>query len=103
DQRDDEVVLRKFAFQWMLDQMGPQRLWHELKAEAPHFAKMLPELPRLLHAYLRHKPNETQRELKELLAAQKQTNRLLQGIIYGGLGFALGLLAMQLLVRVRLF
>jgi ubiquinone biosynthesis protein len=38
-----------------------------------------------------------------LLAAQKRTNRLLQTIIYGGIGFVLGLLAMQLLVRVKLF
>jgi ubiquinone biosynthesis protein len=28
---------------------------------------------------------------------------LLQSIIYGGLGFVLGLLVMQLMVRVRLF
>jgi len=28
---------------------------------------------------------------------------LLQAIIYGGMGFLLGLLAMQLLLRVRLF
>ena len=37
------------------------------------------------------------------LAAQQRTNRLLQGIIYGALGFVLGLLAMQLVVRVHLF
>lgn len=106
-QLDPELDLwstaKPFLEKWMLEQMGPQRFWHELKAEAPHFAKMLPELPRLLHAYLRHRPHETQRELKELLESQKQTNRLLQGLVYGGLGFALGLLAMQLLVRVRIF
>jgi ubiquinone biosynthesis protein len=39
----------------------------------------------------------------ELLAAQKRTNRLLQSIVYGGIGFVLGLLAMQLLLRVRIF
>ena len=38
-----------------------------------------------------------------LLEAQKRMNRLLQSIIYGGLGFVLGLLVMQLMVRVRLF
>ena len=43
------------------------------------------------------------RELIELLAAQKRTNRLLQAIIYDGIGFVLGLIAMQVLVRVRLF
>ena len=43
------------------------------------------------------------RELRALLSEQRRTNRLLQGLIYGGLGFALGLLAMQWLVRVRLW
>lgn len=106
-QLDPELDLwstaKPFLEKWMLDQMGPQRLLRELRAEAPHFAKMLPELPRLLHGYLQQRPNESRRELLELLAAQKQTNRLLQGLVYGGLGFALGLLAMQLLVRVRIF
>ncbi|WCM87312.1 ubiquinone biosynthesis regulatory protein kinase UbiB [Acidovorax sp. NCPPB 3576] len=94
---------KPFLEKWMLDQMGPQRLWRELRAEAPRFAKMLPELPRLLHGYLRERPHDNRRELLELLAAQKRTNRLLQSLIYGGMGFVLGLLAMQLLIRVRLF
>jgi ubiquinone biosynthesis protein len=83
--------------------MGPQRLWRELRAEAPRYAKILPDLPRLVHDYLRRTPHEGRAELQELLAAQKRTNRLLQGIIYGGLGFVLGLLFMQLFVRIRIF
>jgi len=87
----------------MLEQLGPQRLWRELRAEAPRYAKMLPDLPRLLHDYLRQKPHDSRAELLELLAAQKRTNRLLQSLLYGGLGFVLGLLAMQLFVRIRFF
>ena len=34
------------------DQMGPQRLWHELQAQAPRYAKILPDIPRVLHQYL---------------------------------------------------
>lgn len=96
---------RPFLEKWMLEQMGPQRLWRELRAEAPHYAKLLPELPRLLHLALRQRPDgqQHQQALRELLAAQQRTNRLLQTIIYGGLGFVLGLLAMQLLIRIRLF
>ena len=94
---------KPFLEKWMLEQLGPQRLWRELKAEAPHYAKILPDLPRLLHDYLRQRPHDSRAELQDLLAAQKRTNRLLQGIIYGGLGFVLGLLAMQLVVRVRFF
>ena len=41
--------------------------------------------------------------MQELLAEQKRTNRLLQSLVYGGLGFVLGLLVMQVLMRWRLF
>lgn len=90
---------RPFLERWMLDQVGPKRLWHELKAQAPRYAKLLPELPRLLHDYLQRPAGVTRRELQELLAEQRRTNRLLQSAVYGALGFALGLLAMQWVVR----
>ncbi|MDD2547551.1 MAG: ubiquinone biosynthesis regulatory protein kinase UbiB, partial [Burkholderiaceae bacterium] len=94
---------KPFLEKWMLEQMGPQRLWRELGAEAPHYAKLLPELPRLLVDFLRQRPSSEPRVLRELLEVQKRTNRLLQGIIYGGMGFVVGLLALQVLIRVRLF
>jgi ubiquinone biosynthesis protein len=94
---------RPFLEKWMLEQVGPQKLLEQLKEEAPRYAKLLPGLPRLLHDYLRRQPDGLPREIKELLVEQRRTNRLLQGLVYGGIGFALGLLAMQLLVHVRLF
>ncbi len=94
---------KPFLEKWMLEQVGPQKLLEQLKEEAPRYAKLLPGLPRLLDSYLRQHPADLRREVKELLAEQKRTNRLLQGLVYGGVGFALGLLAMQILVRVRLF
>jgi ubiquinone biosynthesis protein len=94
---------KPFLEKWMLEQMGPQRLWRELRAEAPHYAKLLPELPRRLDAFLRTDAGGQQQALRELLESQKRTNRLLQTIIYGGLGFVLGLLAMQVWMRLRLF
>ena len=48
-------------------------------------------------------PETHRRDLRDLLDEPKRTNRLLQGLIYGGLGFALGLVVMQIVVRVRLF
>ena len=106
-QLDPELDLwstaKPFLEKWMLEQMGPQRLWRELKAEAPHYAKLIPELPRLLYDALRQRPADQHGVLRELLDAQKRTNRLLQSIIYGGLGFVLGLLVMQLVIRVRIF
>jgi ubiquinone biosynthesis protein len=94
---------KPFLEKWMLEQVGPQKLMDELRDQAPRYAKMLPELPRLLYQFLQQKPPDDKRELLELLAEQKRTNRLLQSLIYGGIGFALGLIVMQLLVRVRLF
>ena len=94
---------KPFLEKWMIEQVGPQKLLDQLKEEAPRYAKLLPQLPRLLHDFLKHQPNGLKRELNELLAEQKRTNRLLQGLVYGGIGFALGLLLMQLVVRVKVF
>ncbi|RZL90657.1 MAG: ubiquinone biosynthesis regulatory protein kinase UbiB [Variovorax sp.] len=94
---------KPFLEKWMADQIGPKKLFEQLRAEAPRYAKLLPQLPRLMHDFLENRPADHRRELIELLAAQKRTNRLLQAIIYGGIGFVLGLIAMQVLVRVRLF
>ena len=94
---------KPFLEKWMLEQIGPEKLFAQLKIEAPTYAKLLPALPRLLTQYLQQKPDAGRRELMELLAEQKRTNKLLQGIIYGGIGFLLGLVAMQVILRVRLF
>ena len=106
-QLDPELDLwstaKPFLERWMLDQVGPQKLFEELRDQAPRYAKILPELPRLIYNYLQQRPADAQRELRELLVEQKRTNRLLQGIVFGGIGFALGLIVMQFLVRVRLF
>ena len=106
-QLDPELDLwstaKPFLEKWMVEQVGPQKLLQQLKEEAPQYAKLLPALPRLLHDYLQRKPHELRHELDALLAEQRRTNRLLQGIIYGGLGFLLGLIAMQVLLRIRLW
>ena len=94
---------KPFLERWMLEQVGPEKLLAQLKAEAPSYAKLLPGLPRLLSQYLKHRPDSNRRELQELIAEQKRTNKLLQGIIYGALGFVLGLIAMQALWKVRFF
>jgi len=106
-QLDPELDLwstaRPFLERWMLEQVGPQKLWAEFKAQAPRYAKMLPEMPRLLHDYLLRRQGVDRREIQALLAEQRRTNRLLQGIIWSAVGFALGLLAMQLVVRLSVF
>lgn len=87
----------------MTDQIGPRKLLEELKNQAPRYAKMLPDLPRLLHDYLKHNAGSQKRELDELLTEQRRTNRLLQALIYAGIGFALGLIVVQMVIRFQLF
>ncbi len=106
-QLDPELDLwstaKPFLEKWMIDQLGPKKLMDQLRNEAPLYAKLLPELPRLLFDFLKKGGPGPNRAVDELLAEQKRTNRLLQAIMYGGIGFALGLLAMQLIVRIRIF
>jgi ubiquinone biosynthesis protein len=94
---------KPFLEKWMLEQVGPQKLLQQLKAEAPQYAKLLPALPRLLQDYLQHRPYQLRAELDELMAEQRRTNRLLQYIIYGGIGFVLGLIVTQVMLRIRLW
>lgn len=90
---------KPFLERWMLDQVGPQKLWAELRDQAPRYAKILPELPHLLHNYLQQRPNDLQLQMRELMEEQRRTNRMLQTLIYLGFGFACGLVFMLLLLR----
>ncbi|MDB5868628.1 MAG: 2-octaprenylphenol hydroxylase [Polaromonas sp.] len=94
---------KPFLERWMLEQVGPAKLLAQLKAEAPAYAKLLPMLPRLLAQYLKAEPAVSRSELRELLAEQKRSNKLLQSLIYGGMGFVLGLIFMQAFLRIRVF
>jgi ubiquinone biosynthesis protein len=95
---------KPFLEKWMVEQIGPKKLLKELRNEAPRYAKMLPELPRLLFDFLQQPSTDTTaKELRALLLEQRRTNKLLQTLVYGVIGFVLGLIVMQILVRVRVF
>jgi ubiquinone biosynthesis protein len=94
---------KPFLETWMLDQVGPKKLWKQLVAEAPRYAKLLPELPRLVHDFLKHRQNNDHAQLQLLIQEQRRTNRLLQGIAWVGGGFVLGMVAMQIFVRLHHF
>ncbi len=106
-QLDPELDLwataKPFLEKWMIDQLGPKKLIDQLRNEAPRYAKLLPELPRLLVDFLQNSKAGSGRAMAELLVEQKRTNALLQALVYGGVGFVLGLLVMQFIVRVRVF
>ncbi|RYX89073.1 MAG: ubiquinone biosynthesis regulatory protein kinase UbiB [Comamonadaceae bacterium] len=100
------ATAQPFLEKWMIEQIGPQKLLEELKAQAPRYAKLLPELPRLLHDYLQLRHRDDSRVQQELLREQRRTNKLIQAVLYGGIGFALGLVAVQafqIWFRLRLF
>ena len=92
---------KPFLEKWMGDQVGPQKLWAEIKKQAPQYAKVLPQLPTLLHQYLQHSPQDAvQRELlARLLAQQQRTHGFLQALVFGAGGFILGVLLTLALAR----
>ena len=94
---------KPFLEKWMLDQLGPKRFLDQLQREAPGLAQLLPALPRLLANYLSAVPADNRAEIQQLIKAQNRTNRLLQGLIYAGLGFLAGLVGMQLLWQFGVF
>ena len=99
-QLDPELDLwstaKPFLERWMHEQIGWRGLLDRLKNEAPRYAQLLPELPRLVHQALTARAAEDPATLQALLTEQRRTNRLLQALIYSSAGFVAGLLAMQL-------
>jgi ubiquinone biosynthesis protein len=90
---------KPFLERWMEEQIGWRGLVEQLQKEAPRFVHLLPQLPRLLHGALQPQAPVQQRVIEALLVEQRRTNRLLTGIVYTGLGFILGLVAMQVFLK----
>ncbi len=93
---------KPFLERWMNEQIGWRGLIERLKKEGPHYVQLLPELPRLLHQALQPHRASNQRVIEALLNEQRRTNRLLQSLIYGGLGFLAGVVVTQLLSHWRI-
>jgi ubiquinone biosynthesis protein len=107
-QLDPELDLWKTAKpyleRWMAEQIGWQGMWERLKAEAPRYTHVLPQLPRLVHRALAvaGEPDNTNNELlRELIAEQQRTNRLISFVVYFAGAFALGALGLQMVMRWR--
>lgn len=97
------ATAKPFLEKWMLDQVGPKQLFQQLRNEAPRYAKLLPQIPRLMVEFLQTDRSGRNDEVLALLLEQKKTNRLLSVIVYGGVGFVLGMVVLQILMRLRLF
>ena len=92
---------KPFLERWMDEQVGWRGFVEQVKKEAPRYVHLLPQLPRLVHAALQPQQHATQRALEALLAEQRRTNRMLAAVVYTALGFLLGLVAMQVVLRVH--
>jgi ubiquinone biosynthesis protein len=57
----------------------------------------------LLHGYLQQPQKNDTRQIEQLLTEQRRTNKLLQTLIYTGLGFVVSLLVLQVGMRLHLF
>jgi ubiquinone biosynthesis protein len=87
------TTAKPFLERWMNDQIGWGGLVERLQNEAPRYAQLLPELPRLLHQVLERRAVQDDTPLLHaLLAEQRRTRRLLQGLLWGLLGVGAGLL-----------
>jgi ubiquinone biosynthesis protein len=88
---------------WVDQQIGVRGFLERIKDEAPHWAKLVPTIPRLLAQWLDKSQNEdkdaTQELMLRLLLEQKQTRKLIWGSILflsgllGGTLFTLTLLS----------
>ena len=94
------TTAKPFLERWMNEQIGWRALLKRLGDEAPRYAQLLPELPRLLHASLQIRGSAPDAALTQaLLAEQRRTNRLLRALMWLVVGFVAGLLLSRWFVR----
>lgn len=96
---------KPFLERWMNDQIGWRGLLRRLKAEAPRYAQLLPELPRLIHQRLQAPAsaslNDTNTLQLALLREQQRTNRLLSVAIWSAVGFLMGVVVTRLVLQLH--
>ncbi|MBC7686340.1 MAG: ubiquinone biosynthesis regulatory protein kinase UbiB [Bdellovibrionales bacterium] len=93
---------KPYLERWMGEQVGIAGMIERLKAEAPRYTHILPQLPRLVHRALQQaaEPTSVNDELLRLLVIEQQkTNRMLAFFVYFGGSLALGLIAFQVYLR----
>jgi ubiquinone biosynthesis protein len=72
------TTAKPFLERWTKEQLGWRALDRGMKQEAPNWARIVPQLPRLLHQSLtREPPADLAPLIAELAAAQRRQNRLL--------------------------
>ena len=95
---------KPYLERWMAEQVGWRGLVERMKAEAPRYSHIFPQLPRLAHQALTlagERDVETRALLAQLAAEQRQTNRLLSFFIFFVGSFVLGTLAYMAYARLH--
>ena len=90
---------KPYLERWMGEQIGIKGMFERLKAEAPRYGHILPQLPRLVQRALENaqRPRGADTELLKLLVSeQRRTNRMLGFFVYFAVALGVGLGAMQL-------
>ena len=70
---------RPFLEKWLKEQTGPKNILKVIKKEIPQWVTLLPELPKVLHAYLKNNEfnnnvqsfNHLHKSIDKLIKAQK--------------------------------
>jgi ubiquinone biosynthesis protein len=93
---------KPYLERWMAEQVGWRGMVERLRDEAPRFAQILPQFPRLIHQVL-HKRAHSDLDIGDLMYKlvenQRRTNRLL-ALLAGVTAFAVvGMVAMHLFGR----
>ena len=88
---------KPYLERWMNEQVGWRGLLDKLKAEAPRYSHIFPQLPRLAHQALTRagEAQDSNGMLQALLTEQRRTNTLLRVIVYFGGGLFAGVVAVQ--------
>jgi len=95
---------KPYLERWMAEQVGWRGLVDRLKAEAPRYSHIFPQLPRLAHQALTvaaERDVETKQLLAQLLAEQRHTNRLMSFFVFFVGAFVVGAVAYQVYARLH--
>ena len=93
------ATAKPFLERWMHEQVGWPAFNKQLLKEAPRFAQLVPQLPRLLHDALKARSEHGDAEMRALVRELRSTNRLLSGLLWGAVGFAFGIALAWLALR----
>jgi ubiquinone biosynthesis protein len=73
------VTAKPYLQRWMSEQLGWRALVHHIRAEAPNWSALLPQIPRLVHRFLNDEKDDNglPQYLQQLMAENRRQTILL--------------------------